>query len=75
MDIVRKTTPVLGRYDNEKVIEFKDGGDVNVVKTGGLKVNGVEVALKAQVDQQTETVSTIDDRVTTVEQVPSISRL
>ena len=58
----------MGRYDNEKVIEFKDDGDVNVVKTGGLKVNGVEVALKAQVDQQTETVSAIDDRVTTVEQ-------
>ena len=68
MDIVRKATPVLGRYDNEKVIEFKDDGDVNVVKTGGLKVNGVEVALKAQVDQQSETVSAIDDRVTTVEQ-------
>jgi hypothetical protein len=41
---------------------------VNIVKTGGLKVNGVEVALKAQVDQQTETVSAIDDGVTTVEQ-------
>jgi len=68
LDIVRKATPVLGRYDNEKVTEFKDDGDVNVVKTGGLKVNGVEVALKAQVDQQTETVSAIDDRVTTVEQ-------
>ena len=41
---------------------------MNILKAGGLKVNGVEVTLKAQVDQQTETVSAIDDRVTTVEQ-------
>jgi len=68
LDIVRKATPVLALYNNEKVMEFKDDGDVNIVKTGGLKVNGVEVALKSQVDQQTETVSAIDDRVITVEQ-------
>ena len=46
---------------------------MNVVKTGGLKVNGIEVVLKAQVDQQTETVSAIDDRVTTVEQATYVT--
>lgn len=46
LDIVRKATPVLGLYENEKVVQFKDDGDVNVVKEGGLKVNNEEVATK-----------------------------
>ena len=46
LDLVRKATPVLGRYDNEKVVEFKDDGDVKIVKEGGLKVDGVDVVVK-----------------------------
>jgi len=46
LDIVRKATPVLGLYENEKIVQFKDDGDVNVVKEGGLKVNNEEVATK-----------------------------
>jgi hypothetical protein len=43
--MVRKATPVLGRYDYEKVVEFKDDGDVNIMKEGGLKVGGVQVVV------------------------------
>ena len=61
-DLYRKAThPTLGSLYDGNVIEFKADGDVNIPKVGGLKVNGVEVALKAQVDQQTETVSAIGD--------------
>ena len=53
-DLYRKAThPTLGSLYDGKVTELKNDGDVNIPKAGGLKVNGVEVALKAQVDQQT----------------------
>ena len=55
--MVRKATPVLGRYDNEKVVEFKDDGDVNIVKGGGLKVNGVQVVVTTDLADLIEVVN------------------
>ena len=57
LDMVRKATPVLGRYDNEKVVEFKDDGDVNIVKGGGLKVNGVQVVVTTDLADLIEVVN------------------
>ena len=57
LDLVRKATPVLGRYDNEKVAEFKDDGDVNIVKEGGLKVDGVGVVVKTDLADLIEVVN------------------
>ena len=52
-DLYRKAThPSLGVLYDGNVIEFKADGDVNIPKADGLKVNGVEVALKAQVDSK-----------------------
>ena len=48
---------MLGRYDNEKVAEFKDDGDVNIVKEGGLKVNGVDVVVKTDLADLIEAVN------------------
>jgi predicted nucleic acid-binding Zn-ribbon protein len=51
LDIYRKATnSYLGSIYDGNVIEFDADGDVNVVKSGGLLVNGNEVATKAYTD-------------------------
>jgi hypothetical protein len=51
MYIHRKATdPTFGNLLYENVIEFKQDGDVNVVKAGVLKINNEEVATKKYAD-------------------------
>jgi len=58
-EVYRKGThPTLGNIYDGNVIEFDQDGDVNIVKVGGLKVNGNEVATKSYRDT---TFATIGD--------------
>jgi hypothetical protein len=51
LDTHRKNTdPTLGSVYNGNMIEFKQDGDMNVVKAAGLKVNNQEVATKSYAD-------------------------
>jgi hypothetical protein len=54
----KATDPTLGNLHDENVMEFKQDGDVNVVKAGGLKINNKEVATKEYTDA---TFATIDE--------------
>lgn len=65
-DIYRKATSSLGVLYDGNVVEFKDDGDVNITKEGGLFVNGNEVATESYVDNLTDVLSSsVSELITT----------